>query len=98
MVAWPLASVRWLRSPGFGAGRHGFPGYADAPNRMVSRHVLGHLSEELGQRTEPATGAWVGQLPDSVDLPTQVAEGHGPAWPGTAAGHRRGGRRAASRR
>ena len=61
-------AVRRLRLPGFCDGGDSFPGYADASDRVVPRHVVGHLSEEWSQRTESATGARVGQLPDSVDV------------------------------
>jgi len=61
-------AVRRLRSSNLGHGRDGFFGYEDAVDGVVSSHVVGHESEERGQRAGLAAGAWVGQLPDRLDV------------------------------
>ena len=61
-------AVRGLRPPDLGHGGNSFSRYEDAVDGMVSDHVVDDESEERGQRAGPTAGAWMGQLPDGLDV------------------------------
>ena len=61
-------AVRRLRPPDHGFGGNSFSGYEDAVDGVVSGHVVDDESEERGQRAGSSAGAWMGQLPDGLDV------------------------------
>lgn len=61
-------AVRRLRPSDLYHGWNSFSGYEDSVDGLVSGHVVGHESEERGQRAGLAACAWMGQLPDGLDV------------------------------
>jgi hypothetical protein len=67
--------------------RHRVRANSDALEDLVLGDVAYYEPETRSQRTWPSAGSWFGQLPDSVDLATQVEACHGstgsrtPSWP-----------------
>lgn len=60
--------MRRLRPPDLGHGGNSFSGYENAFDGVVSGHVVDDESEERSQRAGPTAGAWMGQLPDGLDV------------------------------
>ena len=81
-----LVRVRRLRPTDFGDSGHRLSGLSQTVDALVSRHLVRHVAENRHQRLGVTARAWIGQLPDGLDLATQAAPGYGAARAGAAAG------------
>src|SRR5579863_10644890 len=85
------AGVPQVRTPNLGDDGDHFPRHTQAAGGLVSRHVLGHHTEERRQRPGAANGPRDGELQDRLDLAPQAASSDGPSWPRPSVGPGRGG-------
>src|SRR3989304_2630462 len=98
---WPWAAVadreggvRLSRLSGahLGPCREDLPGQPSAPAGVVPSDVVGDEPEERDDGPGPPTRPGIGQLPDGLDVPAEVAARHDPSRSGTARWRSRGGR------